>query len=59
VNLEHQLRQIETDERRRHRTISLMKKRPVRYLALTCQMREAVHLITLQVGDYNSEATSN
>jgi hypothetical protein len=25
VNLKHRLRQIETDERRRHRTISLMK----------------------------------
>src|SRR3954464_15179563 len=34
VNLKHRLRQIETDERRRHRTISLMKKRPVRQMAL-------------------------
>jgi hypothetical protein len=26
VNLKHRLRQIETDERRRHRTISVMKE---------------------------------
>ncbi len=50
VNLEHRLRQIVTDERRRHRTTPVMKRSyPIRHVALPCPMRGDVHFIKVAV----------
>jgi hypothetical protein len=49
VNLKHRLRQIETDERRRHRTISPMKKTSCPSNGAAAPEPGDVHLITLSV----------